>query len=265
MQRDARSFTEDDVQTLTLFAQQAAAILENLRNQRLSAVLALQAERDRLARDLHDGLAQDLAALLLRADACQALLEEGNAALRDRLEAISVGLQRAIRDARATIFALRSSDLESCSLEDGLRAQAVRFETQTRVPVGFSVVGADCLQLTQERELALLRVAQEALANVRKHAQAERVSVQVTWRGAEEVRLSIDDDGRGFDPGVVTHAQGVGGEHLGLALLRQQVEALGGFFSVMSAAGRGTTVVANLPVRGRTSEGHGQDPHPDRG
>jgi signal transduction histidine kinase len=143
--------------------------------------------------------------------------------------------------------------------------KAVRFETQTRVPVGFSVVGADCLQLTQERELALLRVAQEALANVRKHAQAERVSVQVTWRGAEEVRLSIDDDGRGFDPGVLTHEQGVGGEHLGLALLRQQVEALGGVFSVMSAADRGTTVVANLPVRGRRSEGHGQDPHLDRG
>jgi signal transduction histidine kinase len=199
---------------------------------------------------------------LLRADACQALLGEGNEALRGQLEMISLGLQRTIRDARATILALRASDLGGCSLEDGLRAQAARFESQTHVPVGFSVVGADCRQLAHELELALLRVAQEALANIRKHAQADRVSMQLTWRGAEQVALTIDDDGRGFDPERIARAQDAGGEHLGLTLLRQQVEALRGTFSVASAAGRGTTVRAMLPVRG--SEGHGQDPYFDR-
>ena len=99
-----RRFTEDDAQTLSLFAQQAALILEGARRRQQERELALNAERTRLARDLHDGLAQDLAALLLRADACQSLLGEGDEALRDQLEAISVGLQQAIRDARATIL-----------------------------------------------------------------------------------------------------------------------------------------------------------------
>jgi signal transduction histidine kinase len=258
-----RRFTQDDAQTLSLFAQQAAVVLEGAHHRQQEGVIALNAERARLARDLHDGLAQDLAALLLRADACQARLGAGDEALRDGLEAISVGLQRVIRDARATIFALRPSDSEGIRLEDGLRAQAARFEAQTGVPVAFSMTGADCLPLTQECELALLRVTQEALANIRKHAQAGHVSVQLTRQGKETVKLSIDDDGRGFGPGVVGRVEGAESEHLGLAQLRQQVEALAGILSVKSGPDQGTTVCAVLPVRGR-GEGRGQDPHPDR-
>ena len=110
-------FTEEDVQTLTLFAQQAAAVWEHQRNRRQAEALTLHAERARLARDLHDGLAQDLASLLLRADLCQTLADSGDAALHAHLEAISTGLQRCIRDARATIFALRLPDSDTCSLE----------------------------------------------------------------------------------------------------------------------------------------------------
>ena len=196
----SRRFTEDEVQILSLLAQQASAALEIQAGLGRAAELALHEERTRLACDLHDGLAQDLAALLLRADACQALLGEGHEALRGQLEMISVGLQRTIRDARATIFALRSDDLEGCSLEDGLRAEAVRFEGQTGVPVAFSMIGVDCQGLSHEHELALLRLAQEALTNIRKHAQARRVQVQLTWLGTEQVQLCVSDDGRGFDP-----------------------------------------------------------------
>ena len=248
-QAGRRRFTEDDVQTLTLFAQQAAAVLTGRQNRRQAEALALQSERARLACDLHDGLAQDLAALLLHADACQARLGEGHEALAGQLEAISVGLQRAIRDARATIFALRSGDVESCSLEDGLRGQAAHFESQTGVPARFSRVGADCPELAHEHELALLHLAREALTNIRKHAQAGRAQVQLTWLGAEQVQLCVSDDGRGFDPTLIAHAQGVTAQHLGLALMRERVEALGGAFSVESGVGAGTTVCAVLPVR----------------
>ena len=256
-----RRFTQDDAQTLSLFAQQAATALEGVRRRQQEGVIALNAERARLAHDLHDGLAQDLAALLLRADACQALLGEGNEALRGQLEIISVGLQRTIRDARATIFALRSGDLEGCSLENGLRAEAVRFERQTGVPVAFSMIGADCQGLSYEHELALLRLTQEALTNVRKHAQARRVQVQLTWLGAEQVQLCISDDGRGFDPSIVAGAGSGAGQHLGLTLMRERVEKLGGSLSVQSGAGKGTTVCAVLPVR---RGDHGQDPRSDR-
>ena len=117
------TFSEDDIHLVELFARAAAAILEAAQVRKQAAASALAEERTRLARDLHDGLAQDLAALLLRADACQALLGEGNEALHGQLETISVGLQRTIRDARATIFALRPAEQEDCSLEDGLRAE----------------------------------------------------------------------------------------------------------------------------------------------
>ena len=134
-QAGRRRFTEDDVQTLTLFAQQAAAVLTERQNRHQAEALALHSERARLARDLHDGLAQDLAALLLRADLCQALRPEEGAALQAHLEAISTGLQRCIRDARSTILALRPAECEACSLEDGLRAQGSQFEDQTHIPV----------------------------------------------------------------------------------------------------------------------------------
>ena len=178
-----RQFTEDDARTLSLFAQQATLILESVRRHQQERELALTAERTRLARDLHDGLAQDLAALLLRADACQSLLGAGDEALREQLEAISVGLQQAIRDARATIYALRANETEACGLEDGLRAQVARFEAQTGVSVSFSVAGDGCQRPIHDAELALLRVAQEALANVRKHAQARRVTDGVGLAG----------------------------------------------------------------------------------
>jgi len=245
-----RHFTEDDVQTLELFAQLATVLQETLLGRQRAQALALVKERSRLARDLHDGLVQDLAALLLRADACQALLGEGDEALRGPLEAISVGLQRAIRDARASIFALRSADQAGCSLQDALAAQAAQFQSQTGVPVDFSSADADCQCIDHERELALLQVTQEALTNVRKHAQAGRVRVQLTWQGAEKVELHIGDDGRGFDPSLIVRAEGGRGEHQGLILMRERVEALAGTFSVESAAGRGTIVCAVLPVRG---------------
>jgi|GEM_PF-2778307 len=245
-----RHFTEDDVQTLEIFAQLVTVVQETLRGRRQAQELALTQQRNRLAGDLHDGLAQDLPALLLRADGCQALLGEGNGALRGQLEAISVGLQRAIRDARATIFALRFADLTDCSLHDALAVQVSRFQSRTGIPVHFSTVGEDCQRLDHERELALLHVTQEALTNVRKHAQAERVSVQLTWVGTDKVQLRIEDNGNGFDPSIITRGEGIGGEHAGLALMRERVEALGGTFSVESEVSQGMTVCAVLPVRG---------------
>jgi two-component system sensor histidine kinase DegS len=228
-----------------------------------AAELALHEEHARLARDLHDGLAQDLASLLLRADLCQTLADPGSVDLRANLEAISTGIQHCIRDARATIFALQSAEQEACSLEDGLRAAAVRFEGQTRVPVDFSMIGADCQQLRHEHELALLHLAQEALTNIRKHARAKRVSVQLTWLGSGQVQLCVSDDGRGFDAGIIARAEGIGGQHLGLAFMREQVEMLGGILSVKSGADEGTTVCAVLPLR-RGAGRHGQDPRSDR-
>jgi signal transduction histidine kinase len=136
-----KRFTEDDVQILTLFAQQAAAVLEHAYSRRQTEALILSEERARLARELHDGLAQDLASLLLRADLCQALANDGNLPLRDALEALATGLQRSIRGARATIHALHQPELEGYSLEEALRILLTRFEIEAHLEIQFCVWG----------------------------------------------------------------------------------------------------------------------------
>ena len=127
------TFSEDDIHLVELFARAAAAILEAAQVRKQAAELALRQEQARLAGELHDGIAQDLAALLLRADLCQQTIGPANAQASAQLEAISRGLQKAIWDARATIWALRNSEWGDCLLEESLRAQIVQFEAQTGV------------------------------------------------------------------------------------------------------------------------------------
>jgi signal transduction histidine kinase len=246
-QAGRRRFTEDDVQTLTLFAQQTAAVLTARQNRRQAEALALHSERARLARDLHDGLAQDLASLLLRADLCQALRPDEGAALQVHLEAISTGLQRCIRDARSTILALRPADLQACSLEDGLRAQGSQFEDQTHIPVRLTLAGDECSSLSSDQQIALLRCTQEALRNVRTHAQATQVELALVERSPSQVVLRIADNGVGFDPAGVSRPADAAGQHVGLLSMRERIESLGGTVVLRSAPGRGTVIEATLP------------------
>ena len=243
-----RRFTENDVQTLSLFVQQAAVVLEGQRNRRQAEALTLHAERARLARDLHDGLAQDLASLLLRADLCQTLAGVDDAALRVNLEAIGSGLQHCIRDARATIWALRPPDLGACSVEDSLRAQAAHFESQTHIPVRFSASGDKCRPMSRLHELALMRLTQEALSNVRQHADATRVTLALTWLPLGQVSLRIADDGDGFDTAARSSARDPQDGHLGLVSMRERIQELGGVFALSTVPGEGTAIEATLPA-----------------
>jgi signal transduction histidine kinase len=249
---EGKRFTEDDVQILTLFAQQAAAVLEHTHARRQAEALLLSEERARLARELHDGLVQDVAALLLRADLCWELADDGNLPLRDALETLATGLQRSIRGARAAIHALHPPALEDHSLEDALRLLLTRFEVEAHPEIQFCVVGGGRWQLQEQHKAGLLRLAREALHNVGKHAAATEIAVELTHLDGGEVRLSVRDNGCGFDPAaILTHGQE---SPFGLTSLREQVAALGGRFGVESAPGHGTTVWATLPVAGGIGE-----------
>ena len=182
---------------------------------------------------------------MLRADLCQTLAGGGNAALRANLEAISTGLQRCIRDARATIFALRQPDSGTCSLEGNLAAQASQFESQTHIPVRYTIAGEACQPLPKTHEIALLRVAQEALSNVRKHAQATQTAMGLTWHAGGSVSLKITDDGVGFDQAAVPGVNGAG-QHFGLVSMRERIEELGGALTLQSSPGGGTCLEVRL-------------------
>jgi signal transduction histidine kinase len=215
---------------------------------------AVQAERCRLARALHDGLTQDLAALGLRAGLALKLLpdrdEPATSELRGHLEAITAGLQHAIREARASVYALRAPDLDGRSVEEGLRILAARFESQTGLPVELCVEGQSPLRPGLACELALFRVTEEALNNVRRHAAACGVSVRLGWERVA-VHLSIEDDGLGFDveaPACTGAASFEG--HFGLLSMRERVAALDGKLVIDSRPGAGTRVSAVFPLAG---------------
>ncbi|MEU6151597.1 sensor histidine kinase [Actinosynnema sp. NPDC047251] len=176
------------------------------------------AERQRLGREIHDTLAQGLSSITL-------LLELG-----DTRRAADVAKENL---AEARRFVRDLSPLQGRSLEDALRGLCDRVE-----------VHGEPYPLTVPTEVALLRVAQGALANVREHAEAHTVVVTLSYLG-DAVTLDVCDDGRGFDPRAVTPGEGRG---FGLASIRSRVAELGGTLSVESAPGEGTALGVTVPT-----------------
>lgn len=256
-----RSFTEDDIQTIELLAQAAGAILEKLHGRIQEQALTIHRERARLARELHDGLAQNLASLLLKAELCHDMAREVAPGLAQQVDSLAEGIQQAVRETRAAITSLRELPSDGERLMDALNLLAARFESQTRVPVALSWEGQAHRVFPAAAHTALLRVAQEALANVRKHACAERVCVHLNAVSPKTVELSVHDDGCGFEAHEVELDASEQGQRFGLRGMRERVEELGGSLRIDTAPGRGATVTAVLPLNGRLDIGENQPAH----
>ncbi|WP_430331371.1 sensor histidine kinase [Rhodococcus sp. ACT016] len=198
--------------------------------QRESGALA---ERSRLARDIHDTLAQGFSSILLLARAGLRGTETGPIFTQ-----IADTAQQNLVEARRVVAALAPADLESAPLESALRRLLDQLSDQTGITGELVTDGAQAA-LSMDYDVALLRVAQSALANVRLHSQARRVRLTLSY-AADEVRLDIVDDGVGFDQ------REAGG--FGLRAMRDRLAELGGTLVVESAPGDGTAVAATLPV-----------------
>jgi signal transduction histidine kinase len=192
----------------------------------------MRAERERLAGEIHDTLAQGFTSIVLLAQAAQA-----DAARReDYLRSIEATARDNLAEARALVNDLGPSALQGTALVGAIRRVADAFAAETGLAVEFRAAG-EARPLSADHDVVLLRAAQESVANVRKHAAAGRVTVELVY--GPEVRLSVSDDGRGFDPAV---AQG-----FGLAALRRRVAQAGGTARVTSAPGHGSRVEVELP------------------
>ena len=242
-------------------SQEEAEILhaELAQAQRSAGVLE---ERTRLARDIHDSLAQGFSSILLLARAGAAT--EDPSAGRRLLAQIETSAADGLDEARRVVGALAPKPLES-GLAEALRRLVQRLEDETGV-CGQVRVEGDVTSLPPVVEVALLRVAQSALANVRQHSGAGNVVVTLA-EAEDSVRLDIVDDGRGFDPAAVLR-EGDGGHDLsrggyGLRASRQRMRELGGGLDVESEPGGGTAVSASVPrswvPAGRPGEG-GEQP-----
>ena len=223
------------------------------REQDILTMNAVMQERERLSRELHDGVAQLVAHLLLRLDTIKELVEadrqqEAEAEL-ERLHGVADELYEDIGE---SITGLRTNVRERglvCALQDYVE----QFEERHQIPVSLRTDDA-ADQLSPLAALQLFRLVQEALTNVRKHAGAREATVTLTSNGPDQLRVVIADDGQGFTPGSPRNGKA---RPLGLTSMRERVEALGGTFEVNSQPGSGTQVTATIPIpRTRREDGH---------
>ncbi|MFG2505294.1 sensor histidine kinase [Streptomyces rubiginosohelvolus] len=204
------------------------------------------AERERLAREIHDTLAQGLSSIQLLLRAAERSLP-GNAPAAPHVRAAREAAQANLAEARSFVRALTPPDLERGSLAAALERLCAR-TTAPELTVRFAVSGTP-VQLPTPYEVALLRTAQSALANTVRHAEARRAEITLSFMDTS-VALDVVDDGRGFDPsGAPGHERGEGGDGgFGLPAMRARAGSLGGALSVESAPGQGTAVALTLPL-----------------
>jgi two-component system CheB/CheR fusion protein len=212
-------------------------------------VTAQEAERLRLARELHDTLGQQITAALLGLQSVRGL-SQGRAATLAALDHVREIVQAMGREMHEIAVALRPTALDDVGLAGALRGYVEGWSRRTGVAAELFVAGVEPRALPPEVETTLYRVAQEALTNVARHAGASRVSVVLESDGGRVV-AAIEDNGRGFDPDAAA-ADAQQRRRLGLLGMQERAALVGGTLTVESQPGGGTTVIARIPLRGRS-------------
>jgi signal transduction histidine kinase len=219
-----------------------AALIDDLTSARaevarLSREAGVGEERQRLAGEIHDTVAQGLSSVVMLVEAAGAALISDPEAARRHLELAARTARENLAEARAIVAALTPGQLTEASLADALRRLAERFEAETGTPVEHTRVG-ESRPLATSVEVVLLRVAQESLSNIRKHAGASMVTLRLLLT-PDTVTLEVHDDGCGFDPSSMSSGYG-------LDAMRGRVEQVGGRLAVLSTPDRGTTIRTEL-------------------
>ncbi|MBI2761099.1 MAG: sensor histidine kinase [Chloroflexi bacterium] len=223
------------------------------REQDILTMNAVMQERERLSRDLHDGVAQLVAQLLLRLDTIKELVEAGRPREAEaELERLHGVADEIYEDIGESITGLRTNVAER-GLVRALQDYVDQFEERHQIPTSLRMDDA-AGRLAPLAALQIFRLIQEALTNVRKHAGAREATVTLTSHGPDQLIVVIADDGQGFAPGSQRNGTA---RPLGLTSMRERVEALGGAFHVQSQPGAGTRVTATIPIpRTRRENGH---------
>ncbi len=228
------------------------------REQDIQTMKAVMQERERLSRELHDGVAQLVAHLLLRLDTIKELVESGRPQEAEaELERLRGVADEIYEDIGESITGLRTNVTEQ-GLVRALQDYVDQFEERHQIPTSLRILTGQAPDVADQISplvaLQIFRLIQEALTNVRKHAAARAVTVTLMSDGPGQLKIVIADDGQGFVPGA---QRGVKARPLGLTSMRERVAALGGSFQVNSQPGSGTQVTATIPIpRTGREDGH---------
>lgn len=210
-------------------------------------IRAQEEERRRVAREIHDGPAQAMANVVLRAEICERLFAEGRKETAQELSQLKDLVKDSLRELRKIIFDLRPMALDDLGLVPTLYRYLTNLREHEGVPVYLELAGKE-VRLPPAVEVALFRLAQEAVNNARKHAQARRIDLRLDF-GGSGVTLSVADNGVGFDLAAM-QAECGDRESFGLMSMKERIDLVDGEFAVTSEPGRGTRIVARVPAAG---------------
>ncbi|MBX3055319.1 MAG: type IV pili methyl-accepting chemotaxis transducer N-terminal domain-containing protein [Anaerolineae bacterium] len=241
-------FDAAESRALTLLANAAAVALENARliaaGKKQAEENASFSERQRLAAELHDNLAQTLGAINLRVGLTAELIHRGQSDTAvTRLKEMQTSLQSAYAQVRMALTGLRDPLPETGDLLPEVQSLLADFEARSGLPVELVVTGKEGIALTAVSQKQALHILREALTNIHRHAQASQVQITIA-RENGSVIFQVKDDGKGFDPGQVHSAN-----HLGLTIMHTRAERSRGQLTVYSMPGQGTQVTAVFPAK----------------
>ncbi len=242
-----RTISEEERRRWQAIGPHVGVVLDNLRLARRSRTTGMLTERERLAREVHDTLAQSLTIIVTQLEAADQALANDPDDVRRRMTTARDAARDGLSAARTFVRGNRPVELVDASFAEAIRHVAERWTETVSVPVSIAVNEADRSgEVPAAHADTLLRVTQEALANIQRHAAARNVDLTIGHSSAQ-VTLEICDDGIGFDPGRIELRED--GTGFGLNSMRQRIEGLGGTLAIHTAPGSGTTIRAELPIK----------------
>ena len=239
--RGQGEFSVADQELVEAFARHAAIAIDNARMHDRVQRLAIVEERERIGKDLHDGIIQSLYAVGLTLEDVPELMSDDPADAAARVDRAIESLNLTIRDIRNFIFGLRPDLSEHADIHASLAGLADEFRLNTMIEVELDLDDDAAHRLDAEERLQILQITREALSNIARHSRATSVRIELR-EDVDGIRLHIDDNGRGFEPTVPR-----GPSHQGLRNMRARAAALGGDLVVESVPGSGTRIIVRLP------------------
>ncbi len=241
---EGNAFDDADMLVAQTLANQLAVAIENARIFDETRDLAVLEERNRMAREIHDTLAQGFTSIVIQLEAGEDSLEGDPVALHGHISAARAIARECLAEARRSVWNLLPEVLERNSLDVIISDEVARFDATADADADFTLLGAR-KELNAATQAAILRICQESLTNIRKYAEANEVHVTLDF-GLDSVKLTVSDNGNGFDPESVRIAGSQGG--FGLTGMRQRARLLRGDVAITSSRGNGTVVEARIPT-----------------
>lgn len=229
---------------------------ENKRNLALKIIKTQEDERRRIAREMHDGPAQAMSNVVLKAEICEKLADLDIEKARVELGNLKDITRNCLKDVRRIIYDLRPMSIDDLGLRPTLQKYIDAFKQQHQIGIDLMIRGDDGKIKDSNTTLAIFRIVQESLSNIKKHAQASNVVIQLECV-PQHINLRIKDDGRGFDTDRLDEGNRDENGGFGVCGMRERVELLEGSFEIESDIGKGTTVRVQLPYEQQGVTHHG--------